>query len=141
MLTVSGLAHVAIRVTDIDRALDFYINKLGFERLMHLDRDDKLWLVYLRVTDNQFVELFLDGVGERVPDADATGYNHLCLAVPDIEKSVAELQAAGIELTRPKVLGLDGNWQCWIEDPDGHRIEIMQMMPDSMQSKAIAARG
>ncbi|MGN7295460.1 VOC family protein [Rhizobium sp. SAFR-030] len=140
MLTVSGLAHVAIRVTDIDRALDFYINKLGFERLMHLDRDGKLWLVYLRVTDNQFVELFLDGIGERAPGADTTGYNHLCLSVPDIETSVTELQAAGIDLTRPKVLGLDGNWQCWIEDPDGHRIEIMQMMPDSMQSKAIAAR-
>ncbi|WP_320188392.1 VOC family protein (plasmid) [Agrobacterium rosae] len=140
MLTVSGLAHVAIRVTDIDRALDFYINKLGFERLMHLDRDEKLWLVYLRVTDNQFIELFLDGVGPRAPDADATGYNHLCLSVPNIKTSVAELTAAGIDLTQPKVLGIDGNWQCWIEDPDGHRIEIMQMMPDSMQSKAIAAR-
>ncbi len=140
MLTVSGLAHVAIRVTDIDRALDFYVSKLGFERLMHLDRDDKLWLVYLRVTDNQFIELFLDGVGDRAPGPEVTGYNHLCLSVPDIDKSVAELQDAGIELSRPKVLGLDGNWQCWIEDPDGHRIEIMQMMSDSMQSRAIAAR-
>ena len=35
-------------------------------------------------------------------------------------------------------MGADGNWQAWIEDPDGHRIELMQMMPDSLQAKAIA---
>ena len=141
MLTVSGIAHVAIMVADIDRTLDFYVNKLGFERIMHLDRDDKLWLVYLRVTDTQFIEIFHEGKGPGAPGAEMIGYNHLCLSVPDIEKSVAELEQAGIELSRPKKLGLDGNWQCWIEDPDGHRIEIMQMMPDGMQAVAIASRG
>ncbi|XUY29904.1 VOC family protein (plasmid) [Agrobacterium sp. rho-8.1] len=141
MLTVSGIAHVAIMVADIDRTLDFYINKLGFERIMHLDRDDKLWLVYLRVTDTQFIEIFHEGKGPGAPGADMIGYNHLCLSVPDIETSVAELERAGVALSRPKKLGLDGNWQCWIEDPDGHRIEIMQMMPDGMQAVAIASRG
>jgi lactoylglutathione lyase len=141
MLTVSGIAHVAIMVADIDRTLDFYVNKLGFERIMHLDRDDKLWLVYLRVTDTQFIEIFHEGKGPGAPGAEMIGYNHLCLSVPDIDTSVAELERAGIELSRPKKLGLDGNWQCWIEDPDGHRIEIMQMMPDGMQAVAIATRG
>ena len=140
MLTVSGIAHVAIMVADIDRTLDFYVNKLGFERIMHLDRDGKLWLVYLRVTDTQFIEIFHEGEGDGAPGAEMIGYNHLCLSVPDIEKSVLELEQAGIALSRPKKLGLDGNWQCWIEDPDGHRIEIMQMMPDGMQAAAIAAR-
>lgn len=140
MLTVSGIAHVAIRVTDIDRALDFYINKLGFERLMHLDRDDKLWLVYLRVTDDQFIEIFHEGVGAKAPGAETTGYNHLCLSVPDIEQTVLELAEVSIPLIRPKVQGLDGNWQCWIEDPDGHRIEIMQMMPEGMQAQALLSR-
>ena len=34
-------------------------------------------------------------------------------------------------------MGLDHNRQCWIEDPDGNRIEFMQMSRDSMQAEAI----
>lgn len=140
MLTVSGLAHVAIRVTDIDQTLDFYVNRLGFSELMRLDRDGRLWLIYLRINDTQFLEIFVEGEGVGVPGPEATGYNHLCLSVPDIDQTVAELTAVDVPLVNPKKLGLDGNWQCWIKDPDGHRIELMQMMPDGMQAKAIAAR-
>lgn len=57
MLTVSSIAHVAIRVKDIDRTLAFYIDKLGFSELMRLDRDGRLWLVYLRITDDQYLEI------------------------------------------------------------------------------------
>lgn len=140
MLSVSHLTHVAIRVADVDRTLEFYVGKLGFSELMRLDRDGRLWLVYLRITDDQYLEVFPEGVGGPAPEAEAVGYNHLCLAVPDIDRTVAELEAAGIPLFRPKTLGADGNWQAWIVDPDGHRIELMQMMPDGMQAKAIAAR-
>lgn len=140
MLTISHLTHVAIRVADVERSLDFYINKLGFSELMRLDRDGRLWLVYLRITDDQYLEVFPEGLGGPAPDAEAVGYNHLCLAVPDIDRCVAELAARGIPLYRPKSLGADGNWQCWIVDPDGHRIEMMQMMPDGMQAQALARR-
>lgn len=139
MLSVRSIAHVAIRVEDIDRSLRFYIEKLGFEELMRLDKDGRLWLVYLRITDTQFLEIFADGVGE-IASAEAVGHNHFCLAVEDIEVAVAELGEAGIALTRPKKLGADGNWQCWFQDPDGHAIEVMQMMPNGMQAEVVAAR-
>ena len=138
MLTVSSIAHVAIRVKDIASILDFYCNKLGFAEMLRLDRDGQLWLVYLRITDDQYLEVFPDGEGERAAEREAVGFNHMCLAVPDIDQTVAELAAAGIALIRPKVLGADGNWQCWIEDPDGHRIELMQMAENSMQAQAVA---
>jgi lactoylglutathione lyase len=35
-------------------------------------------------------------------------------------------------------MALDGNRQAWIEDPDGHRIELMQLSPDCLQLEAIA---
>ena len=35
-------------------------------------------------------------------------------------------------------MAADLNWQAWIEDPDGNRIELMQMMPDCLQLAAIA---
>ena len=102
MQGIVGLTHVAIKVADLDRTLDFYVNKLGFAEMLRLHKDDgDVWLVYLRITDDQFLE------------------------------------AAGIPLLLPLKRALDGNWQAWIEDPDGNRIELMQMDPDSLQLKAI----
>ena len=138
MLTVSSIAHVAIRVKDVARILDFYVGKLGMREMMRLDRDGRLWLLYLRITDSQFLEVFPEGVGERAAEREAVGFNHLCLEVADLDFALRELETAGVPLTRGKQMGADGNWQAWIEDPEGHRIELMQMMPDSLQAKAIA---
>ena len=138
MLTVTSIAHIAIRVKDIDAILDFYCNRLGFAEMLRLDRDGRLWLVYLRITDDQYLEIFPEGEGDRAAAREAVGFNHMCLSVPDIDQAVAELAAAGIDLIRPKVRGADGNLQCWIEDPEGHRIELMQMAENSMQQQAVA---
>ena len=140
MLTVSSIAHVAIRVKDVPRTLDFYVGKLGMREMMRLDREGSLWLLYLRITDTQFLEVFPDGVGERAAEREAVGYNHVCLEVADIDVAARELEAIGVPLIRGKQMGADGNWQAWIEDPDGHRIELMQMMPDSRQAAALARR-
>jgi lactoylglutathione lyase len=137
MQGITSIGHVAIRVKDIGRSLDFYVNKLGFTEMFRLDRDDRLWIVYLRVTDEQYIELFPDAVGERSPPAEAIGLNHLCLIVDDIDPVLAELGRQGIPLYRPKKMQVDRNWQAWIEDPDGNRIELMQMADDSMQLEAI----
>ncbi len=88
MLTVSSIAHVAIRVKDIDKSLDFYVGKLGFKEMMRLERDGKLWLVYLRITDDQFLEIFPDGEGGPQVSHETVGYNHMCFAVPDIDQCV-----------------------------------------------------
>jgi lactoylglutathione lyase len=141
MLTVSSIGHVAIRVKDIAASLEFYVGKLGFQEMLRLDREGRLWLVYLRITDDQFLEIFPDGTGDRAAEREVVGYNHMCLTVPDIEQTVRELEALGIPLIRPKVLAADGNWQTWIEDPEGHRIELMQMDSDCLQVRAIRRMG
>ena len=138
MQGIAGLAHVAIKVTDLDRTLDFYINKLGFPEMLRLFKDDgSPWLVYLRITDDQYLEVFPGAINDRAPGWDANGMNHICLAVTDIKALVAQIEAAGIPLLMPLKLALDGNWQAWIEDPDGNRIELMEMAADSLQLKAI----
>jgi lactoylglutathione lyase len=140
MRGVLQLAHVALKVRDLDASLDFYVNKLGFQEMMRLPKPDGspgVWLVYLRITDDQYLELFPDGEGERAPGSNTTGMNHLCLGVADIDDTIADLKAAGIPLTVQKKMAADLNWQCWIEDPDGNRLEIMQLMPDCLQLAAI----
>jgi lactoylglutathione lyase len=135
---IQSIAHWALKVSDLDRSLAFYCGKLGFEEMMRLHHDNgDTWLVYLRVTDTQFVELFPGGEGDRAPDFETTAMNHICLAVENVYFAAAALTDMGVELTTFPKLGLDGNRQAWFEDPDGNRIELMQMMPGNMQEVAI----
>ncbi len=139
METFTGIGHWAIRARNIDTVLDFYTNKLGFAEMFRLfDDNGALWIVYLRVTDTQFLELFPNGVGERALPREAVGLNHICLTVANIDEAIARLTERGIPLTRPLITQVDGNRQAWIEDPDGNRIELMEMAPDGMQAQAIA---
>lgn len=141
MFGFTQIAHVALKVRDLDKSLDFYVNKLGFAEMMRLPKPDGspgVWLVYLRITDDQYLELFPDGQGDRAPGRDATAINHVCLGVADLDATLAQLERVGIPLSAQKKMAADLNWQAWIEDPDGNRIELMQMMPDCLQLAAIA---
>ena len=138
MKGLTGIGHVAIRVKDVARTLDCYSCRLDFAEILRLHRDDgRVWLIYLRITDDQFLEIFPDAVGERAPPGEANGLNHVCLTVDDLDGIVDQLAERGIPLTQGKKTGADGNLQAWIEDPDGNRIELMQMAPDSLQLEAI----
>ncbi|MDJ1637701.1 VOC family protein [Rhizobium rhizogenes] len=57
MKHVKSIGHVAVSVKDIERSLDFYVNKLGFEEMFRLEQDGRLWIVYLRITDTQYLEI------------------------------------------------------------------------------------
>ena len=137
MKNIVGIGHIAVRVKDIDRTLDFYRDRLVFEEMFRLEREGKLWLMYLRITDTQYIELFPEAVGDRAPDREANGLNHICLEVASIDGVLEELAKAGVPIAREKQMGADGNLQAWIEDPDGNRIELMQMGAGNMQSKAL----
>lgn len=137
MKNIVGIGHIAIRVKDIDKTLAFYRDKLGFKEMFRIERDGRLWLMYLRVTDTQYIELFPDAVGDRAPSREAVGLNHICLEVDSIDRVLADLAKAGIPLTRDKQMGADGNLQAWIEDPDGNRIELMEMGAGNMQSDGL----
>jgi len=138
-LGLTGIGHVALKVADIGRSLEFYRERLGFAEMMRLNNDDgSLWLVYLRITDTHFIELFPDRVGDSAPPFANVGYNHLCLEVDDIDAAIAEIRTRGVTLTAEKKLGVDHNYQAWIADPEGNRIELMQLGEKALQLQAIA---
>jgi lactoylglutathione lyase len=138
MTALTSLGHVALRTRDIDRALAFYTGKLGMQEMMRLLYDDgSVFIVYLKITDNQLLELFPDGSGDEAPGPGAVGVNHFCLTVHDIERAVADLRAAGVPLWRDIKTGLDNNRQAWVVDPDGNRIELMEISPDCLQFQAL----
>lgn len=128
------IAHLALAVSDMDKALDFYVSKLGFKHAFTLYKPDGTPNIqYLKIADGQFIELFY-AQGELAKEN--TAYRHLCLQVEDCAAAAIELEARGITILTPPKQGKDTNWQCWIADPDGNRIEIMQINPDSPQAKA-----
>ena len=133
-----GFGHVAFKVNDLDRSVDFY-NRIGFpEMLRLLDAEGKPWIVYHRISENLYLELFPGGDGGSAPDPTRTGMNHFCLTVASADDAERKLAEAGVKLSRPRktVRGVDGNWGMWIEDPDGNRIEIQEMAQHCIQFEA-----
>ena len=137
---ITSIGHVAINVADLDRSLDFYSNVLGFPEMMRIDHDNGTpWLVYLRVTDDQFIEIFPGAETESTsPSWHANGFAHLCLMVDDLNAVVSTLESKGVTMLIPPKSGADGNSQAWLLDPDGNKIELMQMHANSQQLQAIA---
>jgi len=139
MDTFKHLGHIAVRVKDLKRSLDFY-GRLGLREMTRLlDDKGEPWIVYLRINDDQYLELFPGGVGEWSPKGMGVGVFHICLTVEDLDKAEAALAANGVKLSRPRKAerGVDGNRGMWIEDPDGNQIEIMEMAPGCIQLEAI----
>ena len=142
MAAFNSLGHVAFRVNDLQASLDFY-EKLGFSEFLRLtETDGRPWIAYLKVTDELYLELFPGGDGGKASGPEHTGVHHLCLTTDDIEQTAAHLDAVGIKATAALVAsrrGVDGNRGMWIADPDGNRIEIMEMAPDCVQYEALKA--
>jgi lactoylglutathione lyase len=139
MGSITGIGHVALKVHDLDKSLEFYRDKLGFPEMMRMDHPDGgVWLVYLRITDEQFIEIFPGAENERSPGWNGNAITHVCLTVDDLDAVVDRVERAGIALLIGKKTAGDGNRQAWIEDPDGNRIEFMELSPTSLQVQAIA---
>lgn len=140
MSGINGFGHLALKVQDLGASLAFYCGGLGLREMTRLvDDKGEPWIVYLRITDTSFLELFPAGHAGRAADEAAVGVNHVCFSVEDIEATAVRFAAAGVTLTSPIQTGLDGNRGAWIEDPDGNRIELMEMAADCLQYRAISA--
>ncbi len=139
MSIFKSVGHIALKVQDLEKSIDFY-NRIGFPEMLRLNNDQgRPWIVYHRVTDALYLELFPGGQGGKVPEPERTGLFHLCLTVDNMDDAEAKLKAVGVSLSQPRKPGpgIDGNRGMWIEDPDGHRIEIMEMAPDCIQQRAV----
>ena len=142
MQPFKSFGHLNLKVNDLKASIDFY-GKLGFPEFLRLTEEDGTpWIVYLRITDEIYIELLPGGDGGRAGDQKATGVNHICLTTDDIVATAAHLAKVGVPLTAPldpQKRGVDNNRGMWVTDPDGNRIEIMEMAPNCVQYEAIAA--
>ena len=137
---LTGISHLALTVKDMEKSKDFYCRVLGLKKVFEINepKTGEPWIVYLHVKGRQFVELFYHGAKDNIWEPALRGFSHICLEVDDIQQYAKHIEAAGYTLDKQPKVGCDNNWQCWITDPDGVRIEIMQISPDSPHGKVIA---
>ena len=128
---ITGLAHAAFVVSDLEASVAFYCEKLGLtEAFAFLREDGSKSGVYIHVGARTFLEFFQ---GELAGSAEGQAYRHLCLEVDDIHATVKTLRDRGVEVTDVKTGG-DRALQAWTSDPDGLRIELHQYTPESKQT-------
>ncbi len=134
---IKSIGHVAFDAYQFEATLDFYTRVMGFPEMFRLKNDEgELWIVYLKINDTVFLELFPKN-GEAPQEKDRH-FSHLCLEVTQIEQTVFDLEQRGAPVDADVKLGQDGNKQAWTHDPEGNRIELMEMSPNSRQRAAIA---
>lgn len=129
---LTGLGHAAFASADLEKTLHFYCDLLGCERMFSLENDDgTLMLFYVKVADGQFLEFFPQSYVEPAPEQ--ASFRHICLHTDQIHALVDSLKTAGVKIDIDVKRGKDGNLQAWVTDPDGNRIELMQLEPDGLQ--------
>jgi catechol 2,3-dioxygenase-like lactoylglutathione lyase family enzyme len=123
------MASVSVRyiVDDVDEAIAFYRDQLGFTEVMHpaptfamLSKGD------LRLALS--APSGAGGGGQAMPDGtlpEPGGWNRFTLEVEDLEQLVEGLRAAGAQFRNDIVSGVGGN-QILLEDPSGNPIELFQ---------------
>ena len=124
-MIVENLHHVAIIASDYEKSRDFYVNKLGFQVIREGYRpaqDDIKLEVQL---GNAMIEIF----GKKQPEpnhgkATRCGMWHLCFHAPDLEKTIAELNAVGIPTDPIAINPSNGKRICFFYDPDGLPLEL-----------------
>jgi lactoylglutathione lyase len=123
-----SLIHTCYRITDIDRSVAFY-RALGFEEVGRLPIRDEAINVFMNQPedgDNPRLELTYN-VGHTEPYEIGTGYGHIAITAEDLDGTLAALATQGIEPERPPYTVRDGGSRlCFVRDPDGYRIEILE---------------
>ncbi|HYF27621.1 MAG TPA: VOC family protein [Baekduia sp.] len=125
-----ALIHTCYRIGDIDRSVRFY-EALGFEELRRMPIRDEAINVFMGLPgDGARLELTYN---HGVDSYDlGTGYNHIAITAEDLDATLERLAAQGIEPEKPPYTVREGGSRlCFVRDPDGYRIELIEADPGS----------
>ena len=128
---IVGVAHIGLRTDNLDAARQFYSKELGYDEAFKLDKPEGgLMLVYFKVNDHQYIEVF---PGWKGPEQ--LVLSHIAFETDNAQQLRDYLASKGVKVPEKLKPGLDGNVSFMIKDPDGHDIEFVQYMPGSLHSR------
>jgi len=124
------LLHTMLRVNDLDESLRFYCDVLGMRLLRRKDYPDgRFTLAFVGYGDEDretVLELTHNWDTDRYEIG--TGFGHVALGVDDIYRRCEELRQKGARIVREPGPMKHGTTEiAFVEDPDGYRIELIQM--------------
>lgn len=123
--------HVGINVPNIDEAVSYYTQKMGYREAFRVFDDKKQTrLVYMQISRNTFLEL--NQANAQRP----AGFTHYGLHVENVAEAVARFRKNGLTVSdtnRSDTKAVLAN----ITDPYMGRIELAELPPDSLHYRAI----
>jgi lactoylglutathione lyase len=122
------LIHTCYRITNPERSVAFY-EALGFEKRRELPIRDEAVNIFMGLPgDGDRLEL-THNFGVDSYDV-GTGYGHIAVTVGDLDETLSNLSDQGIDPERPPYTVSEGGSRlCFVQDPDGYRIELIERSP------------
>jgi catechol 2,3-dioxygenase-like lactoylglutathione lyase family enzyme len=121
---LAGIAHAAIRVSDLGKSRDFY-EKLGFEEAFAMHQGGVPTQSFIKINDRQFIELY--------PQREASqtiGFMHVCFEASDLEGLNRFYLSADMKPNAVRRAGA-GNLLFTMVGPENQNIEYTQYMAGS----------
>jgi len=116
--------HTMVRVSDLDKSLDFYCNKLGLENLGRFDIEEgRFSLVFLAAPGQKDAQVELTWNWDPEELGEGRNFGHLAYQVEDIYETCDRLMKAGVTINRPP---RDGR-MAFVRSPDNVSIELLQV--------------
>ena len=129
---IVGVNHVGIAVSDLEAAVTYYTEVLGFPEAFRIENDSgQVALVYVQVSRDTFVEL--QTANEQRPP----GLSHFGVHVEDMDAALSMWRERGVEAEdgrRSSTNAILSN----IFDPNGNRMELLELPAESEHAQATA---
>lgn len=128
---IVGLTHIALAAENVDEVVAYYTQKLGLPEAFRIRNDQgQTTIVFVQVSRDTFIEI------QPVTAQRPKGINHLALEVRDLRAAVARLRQQGLTVEEPRV-GTTKTLLTFMTDPEGNRVELMELLPGSLPRQAI----
>jgi catechol 2,3-dioxygenase len=132
---IKSLGHVVLRVTDCERAEQFYNGVLGLPVCARLDQDDMRMTFFSLGNHHDFAVMEVSGEGSSRAET-AVGLHHVAFKIGDdlaqLREAKAMLEAAGVRM-RP--VDHEVTKSLYFADPDGNGIELYVDASDIWRSE------
>lgn len=117
--------HVAIICSDYRRSREFYVDKLGFEVVREVWREERQDYLTMLQSGEVVLELFTKPTAPQRPtQPEALGLRHLAFQVENVEETAAWLNSRGIETEPIRTDTINGGRMTFFKDPDGLPLEL-----------------
>ena len=128
---IVAMNHVGIIVPNLDEAVEYYTKTLGFpEAFRNKDAQGNTTLVYVQISRNTFVEL--QPAGDR-----PVGISHFGIVVDDMKQATEMFKQRGAKVDDIRLSGTKAVLSN-VHDPNGNRMELLELPPESLHAQAVA---